>query len=53
MRQGFPFFPILALILITLKLTGTIVASWWIVLAPIYIPALITLLLVTLVWKYY
>lgn len=36
---GFPFFSILMLILITLKLCGVIAWSWWWVLAPWWIPA--------------
>ena len=34
----FPFVPILTLILITLKLTGHLVCSWWWVLSPMWIP---------------
>jgi hypothetical protein len=30
------FLPILALVFITLKLTGTISWSWWLVLLPLY-----------------
>lgn len=33
------FLLLLGLIFITLKLTGHVVWSWWLVLAPIYIPA--------------
>lgn len=39
----FPFLPILALIFITLKLTGVITWSWFWVLSPIIIPVLIVL----------
>ena len=35
---SFPFLSILCLIFITLKLTGFIVWSWWMVLSPIWIP---------------
>ena len=37
----FPFLPILALIFITLKLTGHITWSWWWVLSPILIPVIL------------
>lgn len=35
-NQAFPFLSILALIFITLKLTGYITWSWWWVLAPLW-----------------
>lgn len=42
MQEGshatFPFFSLLGLIFITLKLTGHIAWSWWWVLAPFWIP---------------
>ena len=34
--KAFPFFQILTLIFITLKLTGYISWSWWLVLLPIW-----------------
>lgn len=37
---GIGFFTLLGVILIFLKLTGTINWSWWWVLAPFYAPAL-------------
>ena len=37
-KNSFPFFPILALIFITLKLIGYITWSWWWVLAPLWAP---------------
>lgn len=43
--QSFPFLAILALIFITLKLTGHITWSWFWVLAPLWIPAAIGLAL--------
>ena len=49
-QNGFPFFPILALIFITLKLTGVIAWSWWAVLAPMWIPAIIGILILLWVW---
>ena len=33
---SFPLLPILGLILVTLKLTGFIAWSWWVVLLPFY-----------------
>jgi hypothetical protein len=42
----FPFLGILALIFITLKLTGYITWSWWWVLAPIWLPITIVILFV-------
>lgn len=48
------FLPGLALLFIGLKLTGHIAWSWWWVLAPIWIPVaialLITLAFVVVVW---
>lgn len=38
-QASFPFWSILALIFITLKLIGTISWSWWWVLAPVWGPA--------------
>jgi hypothetical protein len=35
---GIGFFGLLAIVFITLKLTGTIMWSWWWVLAPIWGP---------------
>lgn len=40
-RLQLPFLTILGLIFITLKLMGYISWSWWIVLAPIWIPMFI------------
>lgn len=34
----FPFFAITALVATILKLTGVVTWSWWVVLAPIWIP---------------
>jgi hypothetical protein len=39
------FFPALCLIFVTLKLTGFIAWSWWIVFAPVYVPVLIAAIL--------
>lgn len=40
------FFGVLALIFITLKLLGVIAWSWWWVLAPIWIPSAIAIVIV-------
>jgi hypothetical protein len=40
---GIGFTGLLALVFITLKLTGHIAWSWWWVLAPLWIPALLAL----------
>ena len=44
--NGLGFFPVLALIFITLKLMGYITWSWWAVLAPIWLPLGLLILLV-------
>ena len=44
--QSFPFFGILALIFITLKLTGHITWSWWWVLSPIWVPFIIAIFII-------
>lgn len=40
---SFPFFSILGLIFITLKLLGEITWSWWWVLAPFWVPVVFVL----------
>lgn len=47
MKQ-FPFFGILGLLFIALKLTGFIAWSWWWVLAPLWGPALFVILLLVI-----
>ena len=42
------FMPLLALLFIALKLTNYIDWSWWLVTAPLYVPALI----VIAVWSF-
>jgi hypothetical protein len=42
-QKVFPFLPILALIFITLKLTGYITWSWLWVLSPLWIPIAIVI----------
>jgi ATP/ADP translocase len=46
---SFPFFGILTLIFITLKLTGHIAWSWWWVLAPLWGPIVVAILFAGLV----
>lgn len=48
-QTSFPFLSILCLIFITLKLTNYIAWSWWWVLAPIWIPVAILLLVFMIV----
>jgi hypothetical protein len=47
-QQTFPFASILALIFITLKLTGYITWSWLWVLSPIWIPLVVIIFLMVL-----
>ena len=42
---GIGFFGLLTIVFITLKILGYITWSWWWVLAPIWIPALIVVVL--------
>ncbi len=37
-RQGMGFFPMLFLLLLTLKLTHFIDWSWWVIIAPLWLP---------------
>lgn len=37
------FFELLLLILVTLKLTGYIALSWWVITLPVTVPALVFL----------
>lgn len=52
-QSSFPFLSILCLIFITLKLTGYIAWSWWWVLAPIWIPVSIILVVFVIVGMLY
>ena len=45
-RKTFPFLWVLALIFITLKLTGYIAWSWWWVLSPLWAPPVFFLIVV-------
>lgn len=42
---GIGFFGLLAIVFITLKLTGYIAWSWWWVLAPLWAPAAVVLVI--------
>jgi hypothetical protein len=44
--SGIGFFGLLTVALVVLKLTGFIDWSWWLVLAPLYIPIFLVLLVV-------
>lgn len=48
--QASPFFSLLAVLFIGLKLTGYITWSWWWVLAPIWGPALVVLLILAIMF---
>lgn len=52
-QSSFPFLSILCLIFITLKLTGYIAWSWLWVLAPIWIPISIILIVFVIVGMLY
>ena len=41
------FLPLLALLFIGLKLTNYIDWSWWLVTAPLYVPAIIAIIVLT------
>lgn len=41
------FMPLLALLFIGLKLTNYIDWSWWLVTAPLYVPAIIAIIILT------
>lgn len=43
------FFGLLTLVFITLKLTGVITWSWWFVLAPLWLPVGITIVVVGII----
>jgi hypothetical protein len=47
---GIGFFGILTLIFITLKLTGVINWSWWLILLPFYGPVLLFVTIVVIVF---
>jgi len=47
---GIGFFGLLAIVFITLKLCGVIAWSWWWVLAPLWIPAAIVIVLIAIVF---
>ena len=47
---GIGFFGLLAIVFITLKLTGVIAWSWWWVLSPLWIPLALVLSVVLLMF---
>lgn len=47
---GIGFFGLLALVFITLKLTGYITWSWWWVLAPLWMPITIIVIIAAFVF---
>jgi hypothetical protein len=50
---GISFFGALALIFIVLKLVGTITWSWWWVLSPIWLPALVGIVIAAVCFGLY
>lgn len=52
-NYGIGFLPILTLIFITLKLTGYIAWSWWLVLLPMIIQLSLALIVLIIVIIYY
>lgn len=48
---GIGFFGMLGVLFIGLKLTGHIDWSWWLVLAPLYVPAIIVIAIVLIMIK--
>ena len=52
-QGSFPFLSILCLIFITLKLTGYIAWSWWWVMAPVWIPISIIIVVFVIVGMLY
>lgn len=47
-QTSFPFFSILFLIFLTLKLTGHITWSWWLVTAPLWGPIAFVIVFIAL-----
>ena len=47
---GIGIFDVVGIVFIILKLVGVINWSWWWVLAPIWIPVVLVLLILFLVW---
>lgn len=48
--SGIGFFGLLAIVFITLKLLGYIAWSWWWVLAPLWVPAVIALVVFAIIF---
>lgn len=51
-KAQFPLFSLLGIAFIVLKLCGVIAWSWWWVLAPFWIPGVIVLSILILVWAF-
>lgn len=51
--RGIGFLPLLTLIFITLKLTGYITWSWWLVLLPMIVPLTILFICLLILGVYY
>ena len=50
-NSGIGFFGLLTLIFITLKLTGYIDWSWWLVLLPVFIPVIIIFTILSIMFS--
>lgn len=48
-NSGITFFGLLAVAFIVLKLTGTIQWSWWAVLAPLWVPAVVIVVIAVVI----
>lgn len=51
-NSGIGFFGLLTILFIGLKLTGFISWSWWWVLAPAWIPLIVSVLIIAIVFTY-
>ena len=49
---GINFFGLLAIVFITLKLTGQITWSWWWVLAPLWMPLPVLLVIFAIIFHF-
>jgi len=51
--SGMGFCGVLTLIFLVLKLTGLIEWSWWLVLAPVWIPAALVMVMIFLIGLFF